>query len=240
MIEIKNVSKSYKSGKKVVNNLNLKIENGEIFGFIGLNGAGKTTTIKMITGILNLDEGNILVDGIDIAKDPVKAKMNLGLVPDSPDMFLNFKGIEYLNFIADVYEVPTEIRIKLIDMYSKRFEMEKELDTKIEKYSHGMRQKIVIIANLLHSPKNLILDEPITGLDPKSSFVLKEVLREYANNGNTVFFSTHILEIAERLCDRVGIINEGNIIFTGTMNELKNKFGENKTLEEIFINIVKD
>ena len=236
MIEIKNVSKSYKSGKKVVNNLNLKIENGEIFGFIGLNGAGKTTTIKMITGILNLDEGNILVDGIDIAKDPVKAKMNLGLVPDSPDMFLNFKGIEYLNFIADVYEVPTEIRIKLIDMYSKRFEMEKELDTKIEKYSHGMRQKIVIIANLLHSPKNLILDEPITGLDPKSSFVL----REYANNGNTVFFSTHILEIAERLCDRVGIINEGNIIFTGTMNELKNKFGENKTLEEIFINIVKD
>lgn len=240
MIEIKNVSKSYKSGKKVVNNLNLKIENGEIFGFIGSNGAGKTTTIKMMTGILSLDEGKILIDGIDITKDPVKAKKEIGLVPDSPDMFLNFKGIEYLNFIADVYEVSTEDRVIRIDEYSKKFGMEKELDTKIEKYSHGMRQKIVIIANLLHNPKNLILDEPITGLDPNSSFVLKEILREYAKNGNTVFFSTHILEIAERLCDKVGIINEGNVIFNGSMDELKSKFGENKTLEEIFINIVKN
>ena len=240
MIDIKGISKSYKGGNKVIDNLNLEIKDGEIFGFIGLNGAGKTTTIKMITGILEIDEGSILIDGKDIAKNPVEAKMNIGLVPDSPDMFLKLKGIEYLNFIADVYNVSTEDRINVINKYANEFGMMDELENKIENYSHGMRQKIVIIAALLHNPKNLILDEPITGLDPKSSFDLKEILKNYAKKGNTVFFSTHILEVAERLCDRVGIIDKGKLIFVGTLEELKNKFGIGKTLEEIFIDIIKN
>lgn len=238
MIEIKNVSKTYKGGNKVINNLNLNIDDGEIFGFIGLNGAGKTTTIKMMTGITEIDEGSIFIDGIDIAKNPVEAKMRFGLVPDSPDMFLKFKGIDYLNFIANVYKVSNESKIGLIQKYAKEFEIIDDLNNKIENYSHGMRQKIVIIGALLHNPKNLILDEPITGLDPKSSFNLKNILRQYAMDGNTVFFSTHILEIAERLCDRVGIINKGNLIFTGTLADIRNKYGAQKTLEEIFIDIV--
>ena len=238
MIEIKNVSKSYKRGNKVIDNLSLNIKNGEIFGFIGLNGAGKTTTIKMMTGILEIDEGEILIDGINIATDPVEAKKQFGYVPDSPDMFLKLKGIEYLNFIADVYKVSKKDRIEKIEKFATEFGMLDELNNKIENYSHGMRQKIVIIATLLHNPKNLILDEPITGLDPKSSFDLKNIMREYARKGNTVFFSTHILEIAERLCDRVGIIDKGNLIFVGTLEELKNKFDNKKSLEEIFISII--
>ena len=240
MIEIKNVSKSYKKGNKVIDNINLEIKDGEIFGFIGLNGAGKTTTIKMITGILEIDEGEILIDGKNIAKESVEAKKLLGFVPDSPDMFLKLKGIEYLNFISDVYEVSSKDRVEKINKYAEKFEMMDELNNKIENYSHGMRQKIVIIGALLHEPKNFILDEPITGLDPKSSFDLKEILKEHAQKGNTVFFSTHILEIAERLCDRVGIINKGKIIFVGTLKELQQKFNDKKTLEEIFINMINE
>ena len=239
MIEIKNVSKSYKKGEKVINNLNLEIKDGEIFGFIGLNGAGKTTTIKMITGILEIDEGEILINKKNIAKEPVEAKKMFGLVPDSPDMFLKLRGIEYLNFIADVYKVSKEERVKKIEELSEEFGMTDELDNKIENYSHGMRQKIVIIGALLHSPKNLILDEPITGLDPKSSFDLKTIMKQYAQKGNTVFFSTHILEIAEKLCDRIAIIHEGNLIFVGTLEELKSNFDKNDSLEDIFIKIIK-
>ena len=237
MIEIKNVSKSYKKGKKVIDNLNLKINDGEIFGFIGLNGAGKTTTIKMITGILALDEGDILLDGNSIKANPIEAKKNIGFIPDNPDMFLKFKGIEYLNFIADVYEVSSEDRIKRIEELSKEFDLEDELDNKIESYSHGMRQKIQIIGALLHKPQNWILDEPVTGLDPKASYDLKKTMREYAASGKTVFFSTHILEIAEKLCDRIGIINKGKLIFVGTLDEMKNKYGENLSLEELFIEV---
>ena len=240
MIEIKNVSKSYKKGNKVIENLNIEIKDGEIFGFIGLNGAGKTTTIKMITGILEIDEGEIIIDGKNIATEPVEAKKLLGFVPDSPDMFLKLKGIEYLNFIADLYEVSEEDRIERIKKYADEFGMLNELNNKIEKYSHGMRQKIILMGALIHEPKNFILDEPITGLDPKSSFDLKNILREHAKKGNTVFFSTHILEIAERLCDRVGIINKGKLIFCGTMNELQEKFNGKKTLEEIFINMIEE
>ena len=239
MIEIKNVSKSYKKGEKVINNLNLEIKDGEIFGFIGLNGAGKTTTIKMIRGILEIDEGEILINKKNIAKEPVEAKKMFGLVPDSPDMFLKLRGIEYLNFIADVYKVSKKERVKKIEELSEEFGMTDELDNKIENYSHGMRQKIVIIGALLHSPKNLILDEPITGLDPKSSFDLKTIMKQYAQKGNTVFFSTHILEIAEKLCDRIAIIHEGNLIFVGTLEELKSNFDENDSLEDIFIKIIK-
>lgn len=239
MIKIQNVSKSYKKGNKVVENLNLEIKDGEIFGFIGQNGAGKTTTIKMITGILEIDEGDIFIDGKSITKEPVEAKKQFGLVPDSPDMFLKFSGIEYLNFIADCFNVNQEDRKKRIEKLSKEFGIYDELENKIESYSHGMRQKIVIIGVLLHNPKNWILDEPITGLDPKSSFDLKGLMKEHAGKGNTVFFSTHILEIAEKLCDRIAIINKGKIIFVGTLDELKNMYKDKNTLEEIFIDIIK-
>ena len=239
MIKIQNVSKSYKKGNKVIENLNLEIKDGEIFGFIGQNGAGKTTTIKMITGILEIDEGDIFIDGKSITKEPVEAKKQFGLVPDSPDMFLKFSGIEYLNFIADCYNVSQEDRTKSIEKLSKEFEIYDELENKIESYSHGMRQKIVIIGVLLHNPKNWILDEPITGLDPKSSFDLKGLMKEHAGKENTVFFSTHILEIAEKLCDRIAIINKGKIIFVGTLDELKNMHKDKNTLEEIFIDIIK-
>ena len=239
MIKIQNVSKSYKKGNKVIENLNLEIKDGEIFGFIGQNGAGKTTTIKMITGILEIDEGDIFIDGKSITKEPVEAKKQFGLVPDSPDMFLKFSGIEYLNFIADCFNVNQEDRKKRIEKLSKEFGIYDELENKIESYSHGMRQKIVIIGVLLHNPKNWILDEPITGLDPKSSFDLKALMKEHARKGNTVFFSTHILEIAEKLCDRIAIINKGKIIFVGTLDELKNMHKDKNTLEEIFIDIIK-
>ena len=239
MIKIQNVSKSYKKGNKVVDNLNLEIKDGEIFGFIGQNGAGKTTTIKMMTGILEIDEGDIFIDGKSIIKEPVEAKKQFGLVPDSPDIFLKFSGIEYLNFMADCFNVSKEDRLKRIEKLSKEFGIYDELENKIESYSHGMRQKIVIIGVLLHNPKNWILDEPITGLDPKSSFDLKTLMKEHARKGNTVFFSTHILEIAEKICDRIAIINKGKIVFVGTLDELKNMYKDKNTLEEIFIDIIK-
>lgn len=240
MIKIENISKSYKKGNKVIENISLEIKDGEIFGFIGQNGAGKTTTIKMMTGILEIDEGDIFIDGKSITKEPIEAKKNLGLVPDSPDIFLKFKGIEYLNFIADCYKVSKEERLKKIEELAKEFGIYDELENKIESYSHGMRQKIVIIGVLLHNPKNWILDEPITGLDPKSSFDLKTLMKDHAANGNTVFFSTHILEIAEKLCDRIAIINIGKIVFVGTLEELRKKYGEENSLEEIFLKIIGD
>ena len=237
MIEIKNLSKSYKKGKKVIENISLEIKNGEIFGFLGPNGAGKTTTIKMITGILGIDEGDILIDGKSIIKDSIEAKKNFGFVPDNPDMFLKLKGIEYLNFIADIYEVSEEERIARIDKLSKEFEMQTVLNNKMQSYSHGMRQKIIIMGVLLHNPKNLILDEPMTGLDPKSSFDLKQIMREHAKKNNTVFFSTHILEVAERLCDRIAIIDKGKIIFVGSYEEMKKEFKKNASLEDLFMEI---
>ncbi len=240
MIEIKNVSKSYIRGQKVIDNINLEIKDGEILGFIGPNGAGKTTIIKMMTGILDIDEGDILIDGKSIKDQPYEAKKEIGLIPDSPDMFLNLKGIQYLNFMADIYRVSEEDRKNKIKELSKIFEMENALNEKIESYSHGMRQKIVIIGTLLHNPKNWILDEPITGLDPKAIYDLKIMMREYAKKGNVVFFSTHILEVAENLCDRVVIINKGKIIFIGKIEELKQKMKENNSLEELFMEIISD
>ena len=237
MIEIKNVSKSYVKDKKSVDSLNLDIKDGEIFGFLGPNGAGKTTTIRMITGILEPDEGDILIDGYSIKKEPIEAKKNFGFVPDSPDMFLKLKGIEYLNFLAKVYNVPEQEKNSRIESITKKFEIFDELNSNIESYSHGMRQKIVICGALLSNPKNWILDEPMTGLDPKASFDLKEMMREHTRNGNTVFFSTHILEVAEKLCDRVGIINKGKVVFVGTFEEMKKKFKEQTSLEELFLEI---
>lgn len=240
MIQIKNLSKSYIKGKKSVDNLNLEIKDGEIFGFLGPNGAGKTTTIKMMTGILNPDEGDVLVDGKSIQKEPLEAKRNFGFVPDSPDMFLKLKGIEYLNFLADIYEISEKDRKERIETLTKKFEIYENLNSEIQSYSHGMRQKIVICGVLLNNPKNWILDEPMTGLDPKSSFDLKEMMRQHVQKGNSVFFSTHVLEVAEKLCDRVGIINKGKLVFVGSFEEMKNKFKENTSLEELFLEITEN
>ena len=194
----------------------------------------------MITGILDIDEGNIFIDGKSIAKEPLEAKKMLGLVSDNPDVFLKLRGYEYLNFIADVYEVSTEDRINRINELAKKFEITDVLNNKIESYSHGMRQKIVIIGSLLHEPQNWILDEPMTGLDPKSSFELKNIMKEYTERNKTVFFSTHILDVAEKLCDRIGIIDKGKLLFVGTYEEMKKELKENKSLEELFMEIIKN
>ena len=237
MIEINNVSKSYVRNKKSVDSLNLEIKNGEIFGFLGPNGAGKTTTIRMITGILEPDGGDILIDGYSIRSNPIQAKKQFGFVPDNPDMFLKLKGIEYLNFLAEIYDIPVDKRNERIENLAKKFEIYNNLNNNIESYSHGMRQKIVICGALISNPKNWILDEPMTGLDPKSSYGLKEMMKAHAKKGNTVFFSTHILDVAERLCDRVGIINKGKLVFVGTFEEMKDKFKEEASLEKLFLEI---
>ena len=235
MIEFKNVSKSYKKGVKAVDGLDLTVRDGEIFGFLGPNGAGKSTTIRMLTGILDIDEGAILIDGKDITKEAIEAKRRFGYVSDSPDQFLNLKGIEYLNFLADIYQV--EDRRNKIEEVTKKFEIFDVLNNQIESYSHGMRQKIILCGALLHDPKNWILDEPMTGLDPRSSFDLKEMMRRHADAGNCVFFSTHVLDVAEKICDRVGIINNGKLLFVGTMEEMRETFKENTSLEQLFLEI---
>ena len=240
MISIKNISKSYDKKNKIIENLNLDIKDGEIFGFLGPNGAGKTTTIKMITGILDIDEGDILIDDKSIIKNPVEAKMNFGYVPDSPDMFLKLKGIEYLNFMADMYGIGLEERKNKIEELTKLFEINDVLQDKIQSYSHGMRQKIIIIGSLLHEPKNWIIDEPMTGLDPKSTYELKQIMRQITSKNHAVFFSTHILDVAERLCDKIGIINNGKLLFVGSVEEMRDKLKENKSLEELFMEITKN
>lgn len=240
MIEIKNVSKSYIKNEKIIDNLNLEIKDGEIFGFLGPNGAGKTTTIKMITGILKMDEGDVFIDGQSITQNPVTAKSNFGFVPDSPDMYLKLKGIEYLNFIADIYKIDSKIRKDRIEKLSREFEIYDNLNEQIQNYSHGMRQKLLIIGVLLHEPKNWILDEPLTGLDPKSAYDLKEKMKAHSQKGNTVFFSTHVLEVAEKLCDRIGIINKGKLIFVGTYEEMKKQFKDSNSLEDIFLKVTEE
>lgn len=240
MIELKNLSKSYIKGIKAIDNINLKINDGEIFGFLGPNGAGKTTTIKMLTGILPIDEGDILIDNLSISKNAIEAKRKFGYVPDEPNMFLQLKGIDYLNFMADVYQVDKEKRRKEIESLSKLFEIDGVLQDKIESYSHGMRQKIIIIGSLLHNPQNWIIDEPMTGLDPKATFELKKIMRKRTQENKTVFFSTHILDVAERICDRIGIINKGKLIYIGTIEGMREELKQNKTLEELYMEITKN
>ncbi len=240
MISIKNVSKSYDKKNRIIEKLNLEIKDGEIFGFLGPNGAGKSTTIKMITGILDIDEGDILVNNYSIKTNPIEAKKSFGYVSDNPDMFLKLKGIEYLNFMADIYEINVEKRKKRIEELTKLFEINDVLNDKIQSYSHGMRQKIVIIGSLLHDPKNWIIDEPMTGLDPKSTYELKQIMRKITAQNKTVFFSTHILDVAEKLCDRIGIIEKGKLLFVGTIEEMRNELKENKSLEELFMEITKN
>ena len=240
MIEIIDVNKSYNGKIKAVDNINLTIRDGEIFGFLGPNGAGKTTTIKMITGILSADSGKITINGIDIEKNDLEAKKQFGFVPDNPDMFLRLKGIEYLNFMADIYDVPSIVRKERIVSLANRFEMSNALSDGIQSYSHGMRQKIIIMGALVHEPEVWILDEPMTGLDPKSSYILKEMMKEHADNGKSVFFSTHVLEVAEKICDRVAVINKGKILFCGTLGELREHFKASGSLEKIFLEMTEN
>ncbi len=238
MIVIKNVSKTYNNNIKAIDKLNLTINDGEIVGFIGLNGAGKTTTIKMMTGILQPDTGTIKVNGYDIVKDSLKAKQIIGYIADSPDMFLKLTGMEFINFIANIYKVPLKERRERIKTFSERFGLSDVLDKPMQSYSHGMRQKMMVVAALVHDPAVWILDEPLIGLDPTSAFELKKMMREHADKGNSVFFSTHVLEVAEKLCDRIAIIDKGKVVFNGTLKELKDKY-DKKDLEKLFMEVIK-
>lgn len=237
MIDIQNISKSYNKGAvKAVDDLNLQVENGEIFGFLGPNGAGKTTTIKMIVGLLNPDRGNILIDGTDIRQNPIEAKKKIGFVPDNPNLYERLTGMEYLNFMADIYQVPAQVRGERIEYYLDMFELKDAASDLIKSYSHGMKQKTALAGALIHDPAVWILDEPMVGLDPKSAHLLKNQMRSHCDKGNIVFFSTHILEVAERLCDRIGIIHRGRLIASGTIDELRQ--GDNKeSLENIFLEL---
>lgn len=234
MIQIENVTKTYNNSVRAVDQLNLTVNNGEIVGFIGPNGAGKTTTIKMLTGILKPDSGSVRIDHYDMAKEPLKAKQAIGYIADSPDMFLRLKGIEFMNLISDIYKVPTEVRRERIQSFASRFELTDVLDEPMQNYSHGMRQKMMVAAALVHDPAVWILDEPLTGLDPKSAFALKTMMREHADAGNSVLFSTHVLEVAEKLCDKVIIINHGKTLFYGTLDELTARYPD-MDLEKIFL-----
>ncbi len=238
MIEINGITKVYSKKVKAVDKLSLSIPDGKIVGFIGPNGAGKTTTLKMMCGILKPDEGHVLLNGYDITKQPIEAKKQFGFVADNADIFLRLKGIEYLNLMADIYEVDTEVRSQRIQEYAQQFEMTSALNDKILSYSHGMRQKIVIMGAILHQPSIWVLDEPLTGLDPQSSFELKQMMRKHASDSKTVFFSTHVLEVAEKLCDYVVIINFGQVLYEGTLDDLRAKY-QQKSLEEIFLEVTK-
>ena len=231
MLEIKNFTKIYPSGKVGAKNINISVENGDIFAFIGHNGAGKTTTIKSIVGINDFNDGDILIDGISIKENPIDCKKRIAYIPDNPDIYNALTGIQYINLIADLFEVGKEDRKNQTEKYAKLLELENELNNPISNYSHGMKQKLVLISAFVHSPKLLILDEPFVGLDPKASYTVKEIFKEFTKNGGAIFFSTHVLEVAEKLCNKVAIIENGEIIANGTMDEIR----KDKSLEEVFL-----
>ncbi|MGI6358294.1 MAG: ABC transporter ATP-binding protein [Bacillota bacterium] len=238
MLQITDVSKSYQKGSvKAVDSLNLHVKPGEIFGFLGPNGAGKTTTIKLVVGLLKQDSGQIVVNGFDVTREPLKAKASIGFVPDNPDLYDKLTGLEYLNFIADVYGVPAALRRQRINRLLEMFELQHAVGNLIQSFSHGMKQKLALTGAWLHEPALLILDEPMVGLDPRSSHLAKELMREHCDQGRTVFFSTHVLEVAEKLCDRIGIINKGKLIALGTMEELRAMASSQESLEKIFLGL---
>lgn len=233
MIEIKNVSKTYNGVKKAIKNVSFKVDGGEIFGFIGHNGAGKTTMIKSIVGILDFEDGDILINGKSIKCNPIECKMNIAYVPDNPDLYENMKAIDFINFICDMYEIDKDTRKKNVLKYAKMFEIDEKLGDDISSFSHGMKQKVALIAALSHNPKVLIMDEPFVGLDPKAVFDMKKIMRSMAKEGKTIFFSTHILDVAEKLCDRVAIIKFGKIVKIGKMKDIKG----DESLEEVFLEL---
>ncbi len=232
MLQIRNLTKTY-GEKRAVDALSLHIKPGEIYGFIGHNGAGKTTTIKSVCGILGFDEGEILIDGISIQEDPLACKSRIAYIPDNPDLYDFMSGIQYLNFIADVFGVPADLRQRRIHDYAEKFGILPNLGQSVSSYSHGMKQKLALISALIHEPKLLIMDEPFVGLDPKASHLLKETMRELCNNGSAIFFSTHVLEVAEKLCDKVAIIKDGKLIRSGSMEEVKG----DDSLESVFLDL---
>jgi len=236
MLRIENFTKSYHRGKPVVSNLSLHVAPGDIYGFIGHNGAGKTTTIKAVVGILDFDGGDIRINGIPMKKDPIACKSVLAYIPDNPDLYEYLTGIQYLNFIADVFSISKEEREARIEKYADALSLTKALGDLISSYSHGMKQKLAIIGALIHNPKLLVLDEPFVGLDPQAALTLKEIMRDMCSRGAAVFFSTHVLDVAERLCNRVAIIKEGALVASGDVNELTD--GGSKSLESVFMEVV--
>ena len=233
MIEIKKVTKTYDGVKKALDDVSFSVKDGEIFAFIGHNGAGKTTMIKSIIGILDFQEGDILINNKSIKKDPIACKLDMAYVPDNPDLYENMKAIDFINFVLDMYDVPSDTRKEKIEKYAKLFELEDKLTDDIASFSHGMKQKVALIAALAHDPKVLIMDEPFVGLDPKAVYDIKEIMKQMAKDGKTIFFSTHILDVAEKLCSRVAIIKNGQIVKIGKMNDIKG----DESLEQVFLEL---
>ena len=232
MLNIEHLTKRYDE-KVAVDDLSLHIYPGEIYGFIGHNGAGKTTTLKSVIGILQFDEGEITINGKSIKEQPLECKKEMAYIPDNPDLYEFMSGIKYLNFIGDVYGVPAKERQERIHKYAEMLELTKDLGQPISSYSHGMKQKLAVISAWMHDPKLIVMDEPFVGLDPKASFLLKEMMREHCDKGGAIFFSTHVLEVAEKLCDKVAIIKQGKLIKAGTMEEVKG----DDSLEEVFLEL---
>ena len=236
MLEIKNFTKIYPSGKVGAKNINISVENGDIFAFIGHNGAGKTTTLKAIAGILNFEQGEIKIDGIDVKKNPMEAKRILAYLPDNPDLYEYLTGIEYLNFIANIFKMSENDRKQKIEQYAKRIGIFDALQSQISSYSHGMKQKLALVSALIHSPRLLLLDEPFVGLDPISSHEMKLIMQEMAQNGATIFYSTHVLDVAEKICNQVAIIKQGKLVVFGKMEEVKGM----QSLENVFLELEND
>lgn len=233
MVEIKNFTMEYTQGVKAVDNLSLTIEDGDIFGFIGHNGAGKSTTIKALVGVLDYEIGEMTIEGHSVKNEPLECKKLTAYIPDNPDLYEHLTGIQYLNFVSDVFGLSEEVRTRRITRYADMFEITSSLGDVISSYSHGMKQKVAIIGALIHEPKFFVLDEPFVGLDPKATLTLKNIMRERCKEGCSVFFSTHVLDVAEKLCNKVAIIKKGSLVTTGTMEEIKG----NKSLEDVFMEV---
>lgn len=236
ILSIKHLSKTYKGGKKAVDDLSLEVNAGDIFGFIGHNGAGKSTTIKSIAGVLDFEEGEILIDGHSVKKEPMACKQMIAYVPDNPDLYDHLTGIQYLNFIGDIFRVEKKEREGAIEKYAELFELTKNLGDLISSYSHGMKQKLALISALMHKPKLMIFDEPFVGLDPKAVFTIKAIMKELCESGSAVFFSTHVLDVAEKLCNRVAIIKDGKLVACGSMEEVRG----DDSLEDVFLELIEE
>ena len=236
MLNIINFTKSYKGGKKAVDNLSLEVKSGDIYGFIGHNGAGKTTTIRAVAGVLDFDDGDIIIDGTSVKSDPVKCKSIIAYIPDNPDLYEHLTGIQYLNFIGDIFRIKKNEREELIKKYADLFEITVNLGDLISSYSHGMKQKLALISALVHKPKLMILDEPFVGLDPKAAHTLKEIMHEMCDNGSAIFFSTHVLDVAEKLCNKIAIIKDGKLVTCGDISDIKG----DSSLEEVFLELIEN
>ena len=236
MLKIEHLTKTYPGGKVGVADLTLEVKPGEIYGFIGHNGAGKTTTIKAVVGLHKFEQGTITIDGVSVISDPLKAKSITAYIPDNPELYDNLSGLQFLNFVADVFRVPKNVRKERIEKYASELEILDALNNQVSSYSHGMKQKLAIIAAFIHEPKLLIMDEPFVGLDPKAAFSVKQMMREFCDKGNAIFFSTHVLEVAEKLCDKIAIIKGGRLIASGTMEEVKG----DASLEEVFLEVTEE